>query len=62
MNTLKVTLEKQDAQIIALEDDIAEKKIILSQEKDRDYYERRARELNYHFNDEIIFYNDFSNK
>ena len=60
MNTLKETLEKQDAQIISLEDDIAEYRIILSQEKDADYYERRARELNYHFRDEIIFYNDFA--
>ncbi len=60
MNELKDTLQEQDEQIIALEDDIAEYNIILSQEKDDDYYERRARELNYHFRGEIIFYNDFA--
>ncbi len=60
MNALSDTLKQQDEQIIALEDDIAEYNIILSQEKDDDYYERRARELNYHFSNEIIFYNDFA--
>lgn len=60
MNELKDTIGDQDEQIIALEDDIAEYNIILSQEKDDDYYERRARALNYHFRDEIIFYNDFA--
>lgn len=60
MNELKDTIDDQDEQIIALEDDIAEYNIILSQEKDDDYYERRARALNYHFRDEIIFYNDFA--
>ncbi len=60
MNELEDTLEQQDRQIISLEDDIAEYNIMLNEEKNDDYYERRARELNYHFRDEIIFYNDFA--
>ncbi|MBQ4648101.1 MAG: septum formation initiator family protein [Clostridia bacterium] len=60
MNELRDTIDKQDEQIVGIEDDIAEYNIMLTEEKDDDYYERRARELNYHFRNEIIFYNDFA--
>ena len=52
-------ITKLERDIIALEDDIAERRILLSEEKTPDYYARVAREkLNYHFPNEIIFIND----
>lgn len=60
MNELKDVIEDYDEQIVALQDDIAEYEILLRTEKDDAYYERRARLLNYHFSNEIIFYNDFA--
>ncbi len=59
MNELEDTIEKQKDEIVQLEDDIAEYEMLLDEEKDDAYYERRARLLNYHFRDEIIFYNDY---
>lgn len=60
MNELEDTIEKQKQQIVILEDDIAEYQLLLDEEKTDAYYERRARLLNYHFRDEIVFYNDFA--
>ncbi len=60
MNELEDTIESQRQQIVILEDDIAEYKILLEEEKTDAYYERRARLLGYHFRDEIIFYNDYA--
>lgn len=60
MNELKDTIESQKKQIVVLEDDIAEYQILLAEEKDDAYYERRARQLGYHFRDEIIFYNEYA--
>lgn len=60
MNKLEDTIEKQDEEIVKLEDDIAEYEMLLNEEKDDAYYERRARLLNYHFRDEIVFYNDYA--
>lgn len=60
MNELKETIASQKKQIVVLEDDIAEYQILLAEEKDDAYYERRARQLGYHFRDEIIFYNEYA--
>ena len=60
MNELEDTIEGQKKEIVKLEDDIAEYEMLLNEEKDDDYYERRARLLNYHFRDEIVFYNDYA--
>ncbi len=60
MNELEDTIEKQKFEIIQLEDDIAEYEMLLAEEKDDAYYERRARLLNYHFRNEIVFYNDYA--
>lgn len=59
-NQLEDTIEEQKRQIVTLEDDIAEYELLLAEEKDDAYYERRARQLGYHFRDEIIFYNDYA--
>lgn len=60
MNELEDTIQKQKEEIVELEDDIAEYEMLLNEEKDDAYYERRARLLNYHFRDEIVFYNDYA--
>ena len=54
-------VEKLENEKIAVEDDIAELTILLAEEKTPDYYARVAREkLNYHFPNEILFFNDFA--
>ncbi|MBQ3080854.1 MAG: septum formation initiator family protein [Clostridia bacterium] len=60
MNELEDTIQSQKEEIVKLEDDIAEYEMLLNEEKDDAYYERRARLLNYHFRDEIVFYNDYA--
>lgn len=60
MNELEDTIKGQKEEIVKLEDDIAEYEMLLDEEKDDAYYERRARLLNYHFRDEIVFYNDYA--
>lgn len=60
MNELKDTIASQKKQIVVLEDDIAEYQILLAEEKNDAYFERRARQLGYHFRDEIIFYNEYT--
>lgn len=60
MNELRKTIETQKIRIVKLNDDIAECNMKLNEEKDDAYYERRARDLGYHFRDEIIFYNDYA--
>ena len=60
MNELEDTIQGQKEEIVKLEDDIAEYEMLLNEEKDDAYYERRARLLNYHFRDEIVFYNDYA--
>ena len=60
MNELKDTVRKQNEEIIELEDDVAEYEMLLDEEKDDAYYERRARLLGYHFRDDIVFYNDYA--
>ena len=60
MNELEDTIQSQKEEIVKLEDDIAEYEMLLNEEKDDAYYERHARLLNYHFRDEIVFYNDYA--
>lgn len=60
MNELEETIDAQKNEIVTLEDDIAEYEMLLAEEKDDAYYERRARQMGYHFRDEIIFYNDYA--
>jgi len=60
MNELEDTIQSQKEEIVKLEDDIAEYEMLLNEEKDDAYYERRARLLGYHFRDEIVFYNDYA--
>lgn len=60
MNELEETIDDQKKEIVTLEDDIAEYEMLLAEEKDDAYYERRARQMGYHFRDEIIFYNDYA--
>ena len=52
MNELEETIDDQKKEIVTLEDDIAEYEMLLAEEKDDAYYERRARQ--------IIFYNDYA--
>ncbi len=60
MNELEKTIGEQRDEIVKLEDDVAEYELLLEEEKDDAYYERRARLLGYHFRDEIVFYNDYA--
>lgn len=60
MNELREEIEKQKSQIVRLNDEIAKNNMLLNEEKDDAYYERKARENGYHFRDEIIFYNDYT--
>ena len=60
MNSLRDTIKEQKEEIVKLEDDVAEYEMLLEEEKDDAYYERRARLLGYHFRDEIVFYNDYA--
>ncbi len=61
MNDTKDTIEKQKATITQLEDDVAKYNILLSEEKDAAYYERRAREEGFYYGNEIVFYNEYEN-
>ena len=61
MQELKEKKEKLQEEILILKDDIEELQQLLAAEKNDEYYARVARnKLNYHFPNEIIFYNDFA--
>ncbi len=59
MNNIKDEIEENYNTIVEIEDQVAKYNILLSQKKDADYYERRAREEGFHFKDEIVFYNEY---
>ncbi len=61
MNNTRDAIQRQKDTITQLEDDVAKYNILLSEEKDAAYYERRAREEGFHYRDEIVFYNEYEN-
>lgn len=60
LKELRVLKEEKEAQIQAIEDDIAELTIRLNTPISDEYIERVAREQGYRMPNEIIFYNDIA--